>query len=138
MMRRRLSGARLGLQLVVAVGALVPVSAGLAGVLTGMEILGHADIDAGTDSQFRFLSGLLLAIGVGFWSCIPRIEFRAGRFRLLTMLIFVGGLARLFAASQAAGTPPLAALGALVMELVVTPLLCLWQASIAERRGGIG
>ena len=30
-----------------------------------------------------------------FWSTIPGIESKAGRFRLLTLIVFVGGLGRL-------------------------------------------
>ena len=120
------------LQVCVAIAALVPVSAGLAGAW-----LGPAMLDAGTgidmDSHFRYLSGLLLAIGLGFWSTVPAIEERTHRFRLLTSLVLLGGLARL-AGVLAHGWPAPPMRAALAMELVVTPSLCLWQARIARRR----
>ena len=61
------------LQFAVAVAGLVPVSAGMAGGLKGTLLLGDVG-DAALDSHLRFLSGLLLAIGVAFWSTIPDIE----------------------------------------------------------------
>ena len=90
--------------------------------------------DAGADSHFRYLSGLLLGIGLAFWSCIPRLPHHAARFQLLTFLVLIGGLARLLGLALHGwpGTPMAAAL---VMELAVTPLLCLWQRRIARLHG---
>lgn len=119
------------LQYTVAVLGVVPVTAGLAGALAGTAMVENgATISA--DSHFRYLSGLLFGIGLCFWSTIPNIEDQTRRFRLLTLLVLVGGLGRLF--GLLLGTvPPLPMLGALVMELAVTPALCLWQARIANR-----
>ena len=117
------------LQAVVAVGGLVPVGAGLAGVLFGPGAFGTA-VSAGADSQFRYLSGLLLAIGFGFWSTIPSIERQTMRFRLLTALVVCGGLCRLLGLFLAGPVPPGMLFG-LVMELGVTPALCWWQGRIA-------
>ncbi|MGQ0528110.1 MAG: DUF4345 family protein [Alphaproteobacteria bacterium] len=50
------------------------------------------------DSHVRYLSGLLFAMGIGFWAAIPAIETQAPHIRLLTSLVVVGGLARLAAA----------------------------------------
>jgi len=112
----------------------VPVFAGTAGLVLGPQMASAglgADWDAALDSHFRYLSGLLLGIGLGFWSTIPALPSRTARFRLLTAIVVLGGLARL-AALPGQGWPggPMAA--ALVMELVVTPLLCLWQARVAR------
>ncbi len=123
---------RLLLQAAVALACLVPISAGAAGVL-----LGPAMVEAGTgpiagDSHYRYLSGLLLAIGVAFATTIPRIETRAARFRLLAAIVVVGGLARLLSLIVR-GYPSKAMLFGLVMELGVTPALALWQARVARR-----
>lgn len=118
------------LQLAVAVGGLVPVCAGGAGVLAGVGMIPHAVSDPALDSHYRYLSGLLLAIGVGFWSAIPDIGHRTGRVRLLTAIVVAGGLARAYALLTAPAPGPAMEL-ALVMELIVTPLLCLWQARVA-------
>ncbi len=63
---------------------------------------------------------------------MPGIEHQTGRFRLLTLIVVVGGLARL-AGLRLTGLPSLFMLGGLVLELVVTPVLCLWQTRVANR-----
>ncbi len=117
-------------RLAVAVGGLVPVLAGLGGMLAGPAMLG-AKSGADEDSHFRYLSGLLVGIGLGFWSTLGDPARHGGRFRLLTAIVVLGGLGRLYGlmVQGAPGAPMLAALG---MELVVTPLLCLWQARLAR------
>ena len=122
-----LSASRRMLQLCVAIGAMVPVSAGIWGALAGLGPAGGEFIN-----HQRYLSGLLLMVGIVFWSTIPRIERKTVIFRLLTLLVFGGGLCRLLGVML--GDPlsgPVA--GALIMELGVTPLLCLWQGSLAAR-----
>lgn len=120
------------LQAAIAVFGLIPVGAGLAGVLLGPEFAAAAAIaDISLDSHFRYLSGLLLGIGFAFWSTIPAIERHAGRFRLLTLIVFIGGLARLWGLGDV-GIPATPMLGGLTMELIGTPLLCLWQARVAN------
>jgi hypothetical protein len=116
------------LQVSIAVAALLPVSAGLWDIAHGPSgSVGWAD------NHHRYLSGLLLAIGLGFWSAIPEIEARTARIRLLTMLVVIGGLARLLGLALGDAATPLV-VTALATELVVTPLLCLWQTRIASRQ----
>ncbi len=119
------------LQQAVGIGAVVPFAAGLYGVLFGPALTG-AVMSVSGESHYRYLSGLLLAVGLCFWSTIPRIEEQTGRFRLLTLIVVVGGLARLLGLLLS-GVPSLTMLGGLAMELVVTPLLCLWQTRVANR-----
>ncbi|WP_425311703.1 DUF4345 domain-containing protein [Microvirga massiliensis] len=118
------------LQQAVGICAILPVATGLYGVLFGHALTGDA-VSVSADSHFRFLSGLLLAIGLIFWSTIPAIETKTGRFRLLTLLVVLGGLGRLVGLLLT-GLPSLFMLGGLLMELVVTPVLCLWQTRIAN------
>ncbi len=123
-MQRRL------LQIVIAVLALLPILAGLAGAALGPAFM-HAQPPApiDLDSHFRFLSAVLLAIGIGWWSCIPHIERKAGRLRLLAALTFVGGLARLLSLASV-GAPSFGHLAGLVMELCIVPALIVWHAVI--------
>ena len=115
----------------MALGGLVPVAAGLAGIVTGAAMLGgHPAANLTLDSHLRYLSGLLLGVGLGFWSTIPRIEQQTARFRLLTAIVVIGGLGRLYGI-VAEGLPPAPMLFGLVMELGVTPLLCWWQGRVA-------
>lgn len=118
------------LQIAFVLGGIVPVSAGLAGVVMGVDMLQQGTIEM--DSHYRYLSGLLLAIGLCFWASVPAIETHTARIRLLAMLVVVGGLARLFGYAMS-GAPPLNMQLALGMELVVTPLLAFWQSRFAAR-----
>jgi hypothetical protein len=119
------------LRAVVAIAGIVPVAAGLDGMLRGAAMLGSQPAANLTlDSHLRYLSGLLLGVGLGFWSTIPRIEQRTPRFRLLTAIVVVGGLGRLYGI-LVEGVPPAPMLFGLAMELAVTPLLCWWQGRVA-------
>ncbi len=120
------------LQRAVAIGGLVPVAAGLFGVLFGHGVTGDRDVSVSADSHFRYLSGLLLGIGLCFWSTIPSIEEKTTFFRFLTLVVVLGGIARLLGL-WLTGVPSLTMLAALFMELVVTPVLCLWQTRVANR-----
>jgi hypothetical protein len=121
------------LRIVVAVAGIVPVAAGLDGMIRGAAMLGASPAANLTlDSHLRYLSGLLLAIGLAFWSTIPGIERQTARFRLLTALVVLGGLGRLYGI-LVEGPPPVPMLFGLVMELGVTPLLCWWQGRVAAR-----
>ncbi len=122
------------LQAAVALSCLVPLAAGLSGMILGPYLSGGlVSVPTDLDSHFRYLSGLLFAIGLGFLSTVPRIEHQRARFLGLTGIVVVGGLGRL-ASVAALGLPPAVSMkAALVMELLVTPALCLWQARIARR-----
>jgi hypothetical protein len=118
------------LQIAVAVCSLVPILAGGAGVLLGPALVANAG-DRDLDSHFRYLSGLLLAIGLAYATGVPGIERKRVRFLLLGGIVFVGGLGRLWSLLSF-GAPSPIMLGALAMELVVTPLLTLWQLRVAR------
>lgn len=114
------------LQILVALGAIVPVLGGAFGLAGGFGLGGSA-----LDSHVRYLSGLLLGIGLAFWWLVPRVERHGAVFRVLGLIIVVGGLSRLAGATQD-GLGPGVALP-LVMELGVTPALLLWRERVARR-----
>ncbi len=116
------------LQLTVAIAGLVPVAGGLAGVIWGPAMLGEP-AQGPFDSHFRYLSGLLAAIGVAYWSAIPQIETEGAKFGLLTLIVVAGGFSRALG-MLIAGPPGGVMSTALIMELVVTPALYLWQTRI--------
>ncbi len=125
------------LQATVVVSALVPILAGAAGVMRGLAAFAPGlapSLDG--DSHVRYLSGLLLAIGLGFLSTVPSIEVQGDRFRLLTGLVLIGGLARLYGLAHN-GVPSLGMEAALIMELLVTPGLALWRERIGARESGL-
>jgi hypothetical protein len=119
------------LQQAVAIVAVIPVATGLYGVLFGQALTGDA-VSISAESHFRYLSGLLLGIGLCFWATLPSIEIHTGRIRLLTLLVVIGGLSRLIGLALT-GLPSLFMLGGLIVELIVAPVLCLWQTRVANR-----
>jgi hypothetical protein len=124
---------RRALQVCVAIGALVPLSAGFAGAVAGGALTGDV-LSASGDSHMRYLSGLLLAMGLGFWTTIPAIEHKTDRFRLLTLIVLTGGVFRVAALRDGPWPSPFM-LGGAMMEVIVTPLLCFWQTRIASMLG---
>ncbi len=119
------------LQIAVALAGLVPVAAGIAGAINPSLL----DL-SGTSSAIThaaYLSGLLLGIGLSFWSLIPGIERQSRAFALLTGLVVIGGLARLISAIRL-DVWSLSVLLPLCMELAVTPALLLWQRRLASQR----
>jgi hypothetical protein len=121
---------RRALQIAVAIAGLVPLTAGALGVLDPAALGLYGDRDA--VAHVSYLSGLLFGIGLAYWSLIPDIEKRGPAFTLLTAIVQAGGLARLYATLHM-GTLSLGILLPLVMELIVTPLLWMWQQHIARK-----
>ena len=119
------------LQLVVALACVVPLTFGTLGVLHGAAWLEHAPVRVDLDSHFRYLSGIFLVLGIGFVSCIPAIERKGPRFRLLGAMVVAGGLARAVSLLSV-GAPSTGHLAGLVMEVGVVPLLMLWQTRVAR------
>ena len=122
------------LQTLIAVGGFVPVGGGLAGALLGGAMLGGPRGDPSLDSQIRYLSGLLLGIGLAYWEAIPTIERQTARIRLLTLIVVLAGVMRLVGILFVA-VPDVPMILTPGMELVVTPLIYLWQARVARRSG---
>lgn len=119
------------LQRTVALAAILPIAAGLYGVLFGIDGIGtNPAVNVSADSHFRYLSGLLTGIGFLFLTCVPGIEDKTALFRFLTLVVVLGGLARLLGLALT-GLPSVTMLAALALELGVAPLLCLWQTRVA-------
>jgi hypothetical protein len=128
---------KLLLQLAVTLCSLVPILAGGAGVVLGPTLVSAGLVTGGgdghdPDSHFRYLSGLLLGIGLAYAASVPGIERHRTRFLLLGAIVVVGGLGRLLSLILS-GVPSAVMLAALAMELVVTPLLTYWQGRVARR-----
>lgn len=115
------------LQFIIVIAAVVPVTAGAWGAAGGLHLSGSA-----ADSQVRYLSGLLLGIGLSFWALTPTIERRGAVVRVLALIVVIGGLARLFGVVTTGAAHPIAVVP-LVMELAVTPLLALWRERVERR-----
>lgn len=121
------------LQVATALACLVPLSIGGIGLVDSAAMLRGVDrpLPVDLDSHFRYLSGLLLGIGIAFAACIPRIEQRGAIFRALCLIVVIGGLGRLLSLAEL-GAPAAGHRFGLVMELGTVPLLTLWQARVAR------
>ena len=113
------------LPLAVRLAALVPILAGGAGALLGPDALGEAAGPA-TASHLRYLSGLLLGLGLAAAWCAGDLRRRGGVFSALCALVVLGGAARLLGLLLD-GPPPLPHVLALGMELGVVPALWAWS-----------
>ena len=122
------------LQIAAGVACLVPLSMGAASILIGPSILSGIDDPPvrDLDSHFRYLSGIFLMVGIAFASCVPGIERKTARFRLLGTMVVLGGLARAVSAMEY-GLPSDGHRFGLVMELGIVPLLMIWQSRVARR-----
>jgi hypothetical protein len=124
---------KLALQVVVAVCSLVPIGAGAGGMLMGPTLFGNPIADSSDlDGHFRYLSGLLLGIGLAYALAIPRIQQRERRFLLLGGIVILGGFGRLLS-MLTMGAPSPIMIGALAMELLVTPVITFWQMRISRQ-----
>jgi hypothetical protein len=106
------------------------VSLGLTGVLFGTL---HADLsgDVVLDSYVRFAKGVLLAIGLIYWSCVAQIERRSDRIALVTFVLVLGTLSRLLSV-VGHGVPTVGIMSNLIVGLIFVPLLWLWQRHVAR------
>lgn len=126
------------LQAVVALVLILPFTAAFAGVLGGPRFLGHPPvIPTDLDSHFRYVSGIFLAMLIGYVSCIPNIERKTQRLRLLGALTICGGAMRLLSLLTV-GVPSIGHQIGLGIELGIAPAILLWQARVARRCGGLG
>ena len=109
------------LPIAIRIACLVPILGGGAGALLGVAFLDESGGPA-AGSHMRYLSGLLLGMGIyAFW-CAGDLRQRRGIFLALCAIFTLGGLARA-AGVLLEGPPPLPHLMALGMELGVVPLL---------------
>lgn len=123
------------LQAALIAGGAFSLFVAVASVVNGTTAVApRAPVPLGLDSHFRYLSGIFLGALVAMYSCVPDIERKGSRLRLIGALIVCGGLARLIGVA-AMGMPGWGHRYGLVMELVVTPLILLWQARLARRMG---
>lgn len=123
----------LALQLVVGIISTIPIFVGLNGIFSGPSMLEKAyKYPVQVESHFRYLSGIAVGMGLLLLRSLPKIDRDGSDLRRVALLIFIGGLGRLWS---------LLALGlefefSLVMvtltELLLFPFLCLWQNQVQK------
>lgn len=122
------------LQAALVIGGALSLVFAVTSVIEGVHVLlpGYRRDTVDLDSHFRYLSGIFLGALIVVYSCVPDIERKGPRLRLVGGLVICGGLARLIGV-MTLGIPGLGFRYGLVMELIVTPLILLWQARVAQR-----
>ena len=117
------------LQIAFALTGLLLIAFGLAGVFFGANF---ADLSGSVemDSYFRFLKGMLLGIGLIYWSSIPDVARHAERISVVTFILVLGAVPRLLAVIGH-GVPTIGILIGLAGELIFAPLLWLWHQHVA-------
>ena len=123
---------RRGLQVLTAVLAAIPVITGIIG-MTGISDPLYSSItlprSAVLDSNLRFLSGVWLGLGVALYWTVPNINKKTALFRAIWGTIFVGGIGRLTSMLMV-GLPPAPFVGFTIVEIVVAPIMVLWQGRL--------
>ena len=122
------------LQAATVLASIVPLSMGVWSVLRSAAVLKGVEppLPIDLDSHFRYLSGLLLGIGLVFLACLRNIERHRPVFLALGFIILVGGLSRLLSVIEL-GWPTAGHRFGLVMELIVVPAIVIWQSRVARR-----
>jgi hypothetical protein len=121
-----------GLQIFLAVFSLAPLYFGITGVFFGAAgLMPPGDVTPEIDSQFRYLSGLYIGFAALIWWFIPNIDRHVWLFRLVTLAIFLGGLARLYSYLNV-GAPAPEMVAGIGIELAL-PLIMIWQTAVARK-----
>jgi hypothetical protein len=118
-------------QAVLVVLGLFVAGTGLMDVVFGPAVLPGAPEAAPTlDSNYRFFAVMWLAIGVALLSVVPRVREATTVLRFVCAAVFVGGFARIVSWS-AAGQPHGLMVFFIGVELIVPPVLVVWQRRLA-------
>ena len=123
------------LQIATAMLALVPTLTGTLGMLGLHDPLYaalHLPPDPTLDSQLRFLNGVWLGLGLAAFWLVPRIERETALFRMLWLMIFLGGIGRLISLALA-GMPFPPFVGFTVLEVLGAPLFVWWQHQVSRQ-----
>jgi uncharacterized protein DUF4345 len=121
-----------GLQLLLALTGTVAIVTGVFGVVTGGDgIPGEGSSDASVESELRFLYVFWIGYGLAMLYVVSQVETATLAVRALAAILFAAGLARAFAWIDA-GRPDALFAVLMVAELVLPPLMVVWQARLAS------
>ena len=117
---------RLALQIATGVSATLPIVLGLNGMFRGPAVLAKAfAYPAVVDSHFRYLSGLPVGMGILLLRSLPNIDQDGSDLRRVSLLVFIGGLGRLWGLITVGYDPRTMMIT--LSELLVFPLIYAWQ-----------
>ena len=122
-MERRFFQAVLGLlSLIPLIGAAIAIGPGPA-----FFVEDPAAIPVDLDNQWRYLSGVYLAVTLAIWWTLPRVETRIAPLRIAAAGVMLGGVGRLISIFHRGPPDDPSMLAGLFLELGVVPLLLVWQ-----------
>jgi hypothetical protein len=129
------------LQVLTVLLAMIPIATGHLGMALGPSELrafspvSTVDPDHVLDSNYRFFSGVWLALGLCLLFTVRSIERQTTLFRLAWGAVFVGGIGRALSMALV-GVPLSAFVGFTGLELIGAPLFVYWQTRIARSWAG--
>lgn len=122
------------LQIVSALIGTVPVITGLV-QLMGIHDPLYASLnlpaDATLDSNMRFLAGVWLGLGLASLWLVPRITEETVLFRVLWLMIFLGGIGRVVSMASV-GLPLTPFIAFTALEILGAPLFVYWQHRVVQ------
>lgn len=122
------------LQIVSALMGTVPVITGLV-QLMGIHDPLYASLnlpaDATLDSNMRFLAGVWLGLGLASLWLVPRITEETVLFRVLWLMIFLGGIGRVVSMASV-GLPLTPFIAFTALEILGAPLFVYWQHKVVQ------
>lgn len=125
-------GSRRALLVLIGIVGAIAVGGGGAGIVLGAVTSADPQrVAVATSSEYRFLSGVWLALGLSLWWSLVRPETRAGMTRIVLIVAITGGLGRLVSL-LVDGWPGAGFVSALVIELIGLPLLLWWHLRIIQ------
>lgn len=121
-----------GLQIALGIFSLIPLAFVVMGFVSGAGRLSPEGVAVDLDNQYRYFSGMYLAITLLIWHILPTIE-KQGRLTAIVCLgILVGGLGRVVS-MLTVGQPSQTQIVAVTIEMVVPVVFFLWQKAVASK-----
>lgn len=124
------------LQVILTIIGLILIITGFLGVIYGItddfygiSINSHIQGHIILDSNLRFYGGLSIGLGIIIFWIIPSIEKQQTIFRLISLMILIGGIGRVISMIMV-GNPSTPFIIFTLLELLF-PLLIFWQNKIA-------
>lgn len=116
---------KLGLQIVLGLFSLIPLSFAVMGLIHGMASADPAvTVSAAVDNQYRYMSGVYVLVTLLLWYAIPNIERHFGLMALICVALVIGGIGRFL--SQTSIGPGTALQSAGMLIELGSPLLLAW------------
>ena len=122
---------KLGLQIVLGILSLIPLTFGVLGLINGAAYnMPEGGYPAALDNQLRYLSGVYILVTFLLWYAIPKIEQHGRLLAFVCAALVIGGTGRLISHFTLGPGDPNQFAG-MILELG-SPLFLIWQAAVAR------